>query len=181
MKKYYKQLTLLALAVTFAAPGIMAYLFYKHPTWLGGTKTNKGRLLASPIHLELFDDSSKWKLVYWEPNGCDKDCLDELNTLGRIRLALGRKLYQVDEWLLLNKQNKVEADELRPIFKEQDIHVASMKKTEALKLEKLPKEEAIFIVNPDNYVILTYKIGGNPDDIYKDIRILLNTSKMKSG
>ncbi|KTD75520.1 hypothetical protein [Legionella waltersii] len=180
-RQHFKYLTLLILAMTFAAPGIMAYLFYQHPTWLGSAKTNRGRLLASPIQLEVFNGNPKWKLVYWKPEGCDKTCLNQLNSIGRVRLALGRKLYQVDEWLLLDHANKLEASELRPIFKEQDIHVTTIKKLEAAKLAELPKKETIFIVNPDNFIVLTYKEGGNPDDIYKDMKLLLNTSELKGA
>jgi hypothetical protein len=180
-KQQLKYFTLLILVMTFAAPGIMAYLFYQHPSWLGSTKTNRGRLLASPIQLDVFNGNPKWKLVYWKPEGCDKSCLNQLNAIGRVRLALGRKLYQVDEWLILDHTNELEASELRPIFKEQDIHVTTIQKFEAEKLAGLPKNEAIFIVNPGNFIILTYKVGGNPDDIYKDIKLLLNTSELKSA
>ncbi|HAU1182615.1 TPA: hypothetical protein JBI17_07690 [Legionella pneumophila] len=181
MKKPYKYMTLLLLVVIFTAPGITAYLFYKHPSWLGTSKVNKGILLSPPIALKPLDSSAKWRIIYWNPNSCDKTCLKQLNMLGRVRLSFGRKLYQVDEWLLLSNKDSLIAEELKPILKEQDIHVAALSLTEMSKLSTLYPEAKIFIANPDNYLILSYQPGCNPGDIYKDLKLLLNTTEIKSG
>lgn len=180
-KQYIKYITLLLLAVIFVAPGIAAYLFYKNPSWLGSSKINKGNLLSPPVALKSLDSNAKWRIIYWTPDGCDKTCLKQLNLLGRVRLAFGRKLYQVDEWLILSNKDSLLAEELKPILKEQDIHVAALSLAEMAKLENLSPHAKIFIENPDNYLILSYQPGGNPDDIYKDLKLLLNTTEIKSG
>ncbi|KGP63023.1 hypothetical protein EP47_12920 [Legionella norrlandica] len=180
-KQYTKYITLLILAAIFAAPGIIAYLFYQHPSWLGSSKVNKGILLSPPIAMKPFDNHVKWRIIYWSPEGCDKTCLKQLNLLGRIRLALGRKLYQVDEWLILSNKDSSVAEELKPILKEQDIHVAALPLIEMAKLTNLSSDAKIFVANPDNYLILSYQPGGNPDNIYKDLKLLLNTTEIKSG
>lgn len=176
--KYY---VILLLATMFAAPGITAYLFYQHPSWLGTSKINKGTLLTPPIALNSFDEKSKWRIVFLSPDGCKKECLEQLNLLARVRLALGRKLYQVDEWLVLEDQSSLLAEEIKPLLKEQDINVATLSSTEMAKLAALPPEAKVFIANPDNYLILSYKAGGNPDDIYKDLKLLLSTTEHKSN
>lgn len=175
--KYY---VLLLLATMFAAPGITAYLFYQHPEWLGTSKINKGTLLSPPIALNSFDKQSKWKIVFLSPGGCKKDCIQQLNMLARVRLALGRKLYQVDEWLVLDEQSSLVAEELKPLLKEQDINVITIPAAEMAKIKDLPAKATIFIVNPENFLILSYQAGGNPDDVYKDLKLLLSTSEHKS-
>ncbi|CAM2827645.1 hypothetical protein [Legionella worsleiensis] len=180
MKKHVtKYFVLFLLTVMFAAPGVTAYFFYQHPSWLGSSKVNKGTLLAQPIALSQFEGESKWRLLLISPDGCKKSCLEQLNILARVRLALGRKLYQVDEWLVLDEQSSGAAEALEPLLKEQDIHVTTLPAKDMAKLASLPSDAKVFIANPDNYVILSYKTGQNPDDIYKDLKLLLSTTEQK--
>lgn len=176
--KYY---ILLLLALMFAAPGIAAYVFYHHPSWLGVTKVNKGTLLTPAPVLDVFDKEDKWRLVFLSPDACDQLCLHQLDILARVRLALGRKLYQVDEWLLLGDKSSSISEESAAILKKQDVHFAQLSTAQMVILANLPAEANIFIVNPEGYLILSYRAGVNPDDVYKDLKLLLNTTEHKSG
>ena len=171
---------LLLLAIMFAAPGIAAYIFYHHPTWLGASKTNKGFLLNPPLALHSLDNKSKWRIVLWSDKPCDDACLKELDLLARVRLALGRKLYQVDQWLLLDNRQHPLTDNAQNFLKEHDFHFSSVSPEDKTSLASFAENTRIFIVNPDNYLILTYQLTANPDDIYKDLKLLLNTTE-KSG
>ena len=177
VNKYY---ILLLLASMFAAPGIAAYVFYQHPAWLGSAKVNKGTLLNPPVALSSLDNQSKWRIVFWSPALCDEACLKQLDMLARIRLALGRKLYQVDQWLILGDETAPLSDEVKAILKERDFHVTQLPLNEKEKLTTLSPAPKIFIVNPDNYLVLSYQSQVNPDDIYKDLKLLLNTTERKS-
>ena len=95
-------IVLLLMLALFIAPGLSAYLFYNHLTWLGAAKTNKGELLNPPILLTKLGMDAKWRLILWSPTGCAQECIQQLDKLARIRLALGRRLYQVDSLLLLS-------------------------------------------------------------------------------
>jgi hypothetical protein len=178
ISKYY---ILLLLAIMFSAPGISAYLFYQHPTWLGSSKVNKGILLSPPIALKSLDGLSKWRIVFWIPTVCKKTCLKQLDLLARVRLALGRKLYQVDQWLILGDDESQRMKQIKPLLKERDFHVARLTSDDLVKLNAISPEATIFIVNPDNYLILSYQSPLKPDDIYKDLKLLLNTTETKSG
>lgn len=178
LSKYY---ILLLLAIMFAAPGISAYIFYHNPSWLGASKINKGTLLSPPVVLKTLDDQSKWRIVFWNPGVCEQACLKKLNMLSRIRQALGRRLYNVDQWLILGDKVSSISDNVKVILKEQDFHVAELSPDEMSKLVTTASEPQIFIANPDNYLILSYKAQANPDDIYKDLKLLLNTAELKSG
>lgn len=178
LSKYY---ILLLLATMFAAPGIAAYFFYQHPTWLSASKVNKGTLLSPSVALKSFDGQSKWRIVFWSPDICDKACLKQLDILARVRLALGRKLYLVDQWLLLGDEPAPTNNEIKTMLKEQDLHVAQLTSDQQVKLTAVASDAKIFIVNPDNYLVLSYQSPVNPDDIYKDLKLLLNTTETKSG
>lgn len=179
MKKHLsKYLILLLLAVLFAAPGITAYFVYQHPQWLSSSKVNHGTLMTPPVPLSLFDKSTKWRMVYWNHGACAKPCLEQLDKLARIRLALGRKLYLVDQWLIVDNLQDL-SESVKKFLKERDFHLAQLVTADASKIQSLNKK--IFIANPDNYLVLSYPASVQPDDIYKDLKLLLSTNETKSG
>ncbi|TAL65134.1 MAG: hypothetical protein EPN84_02050 [Legionella sp.] len=174
-KKTSKFQILLLLTTMFAAPGLAAYLFYTHPQWLNSTSTiNKGSLLNPPTVLKSLDTAKKWRIVYWSPKSCGKVCLKHLDTVARSRLALGRKLYDVDQWLILGSHAKPLSPELLAQFKDQDFHTAQLSEGDQDSMSVLPPHSRVYLANPESYLILSYESRFNPNDVYKDLKILLN-------
>jgi len=178
LKKYY---TLLLLAVLFAAPGLVAWFLYQHPTMVGVSKVNKGILLTPPVSLHAFNNEHKWRLVLWAPKGCGTHCLQSLDKIARIRLALGRKLYSVDQWLLLGHKAPLVSSKTNAFLKEGDFHFSILSEKQTNQLTKLPAENKLFIASPDNYLILAYTLRANSEDVYKDLKLLLNSTEQKNG
>ncbi|RUR08362.1 hypothetical protein [Legionella sp. km772] len=176
ISKYY---TLLALICLFAAPGIAAYLFYSHPTWLGSARTNKGNLLSQPIELASIAKKDKWRIMLWVPNTCDSSCLKQLDMLARVRLALGRKLYLVDQLLVVDK-NSISAL-MEKELTARDFMVQELSATDKQQLAPFGNEARIFIMDPERYLVLSYQSDVKPDDVYKDLKLLLTTYETKKG
>jgi len=167
-------IVLLLLVALFVAPGVSAYLFYNHLTWLGAAKTNKGELLSPPLLLAKLGMDAKWRLILWSPAGCDQDCMQQLDKLARIRLALGRRLYQVDSLLLLGGEAPPLTTAFADSLREQDIRVL---KLSAEDQHRLPTNPELFIMNPDDYLVLAYQPTTKPADIFHDLKRLLNTKE----
>ena len=176
--RYY---ILLLLATMFAAPGISAYLLYQHPNWVGSTKVNKGALLSPPITLNALGNQAKWQIIFWSPDACKQTCLKQLDMLARVRLALGRKLYLVDQQLILGDEHSALNEKIKSALKERDFHVTQLSGDDKIKLNTISSEPQIFIANPDNFLILSYQSQVNPEDVYKDLKLLLSTTEKKSG
>jgi hypothetical protein len=176
--KYY---ILLLLATMFAAPGIAAYVLYQHPDWVASTKVNKGTLLSPPVTLSSLGNQSKWQIIFWSPGACKQTCLKQLDMLARVRLALGRKLYQVDQQLLLVDEHSALTKKTKSALKERDFHITRLSEDDKIKLNALSSDPQIFIANPDNFLILSYQSQVNPEDVYKDLKLLLSTTEKKSG
>ncbi len=164
---------LLLLALLFATPGISAYFFYMHPSWLGNTTTNKGILLNPPVLLAHAKTSSKWQLLLWSPTACEQSCIAELDKLARIRLALGRHLYKVEPQLLLSAGTPPLSESLVKALHEQDFHTVRLSRSEREKMPALPDHLEIFIVNPDAYLVLAYQPTVKPEDIFHDLKHLV--------
>ncbi|MCA0402641.1 MAG: hypothetical protein LCH30_02475 [Proteobacteria bacterium] len=172
-KSNLKYLTLLLLALVFIAPGLSAYFYYNHPEWVTAKTTNKGMLLSPPILLSKeMQKGDKWRLILVERNDCEKDCLQELDKLARIRLALGRHLYEVEQWLVIDKE-KPNLNELRVQLKTTDIQLRPLEKE---SIERIPANLHLypfFIVSPEGYLILAYPKEVKSADIYHDLKQLL--------
>jgi cytochrome oxidase Cu insertion factor (SCO1/SenC/PrrC family) len=175
--KYY---ILLLLIAVFTAPGITAYVFYQHPQWLGSQKINKGTLLNPPVAMDTFAGKAKWRIVYWSPTLCDAVCVQQLDTIARMRLALGRKLYQVDQWLILGDKTSILSADLLSATKELDFQVAPLSNADETVQATLSSKAKVFLADPNNYLILSYEVPVNPNDVYKDLKLLLNATE-KNG
>lgn len=176
--KYY---ILLLLVLMFAAPGIAAFMFYQHPSWMSTATINKGTLLNPPIVLNSLEGTEKWGIIFWNPDACDNACMKQLDILAKIRLALGRKLYQVDQWLLLGNESPSLSQKQQSLLKEIDFKVTRLSANEIDDERALFSKAKIFLVDPHNYLILSYSSQVNPSDVYKDLKLLLNTTENKNG
>ncbi len=180
----------LLLALLFFAPGLTAMYFYQHPQWLSGHSTNKGNFVnpALPISslnklhtsTKLTANMPKWHVVLWRPDACDETCVTQLEQLARVRLALGRRYYEVDEVLLMGELSTPLSSELKAKLGEQTIEAVYLPQMESEALAKESPGQRIFIANPQGFLVLSYAVTAESDDIYHDLKQLLTTTQTKS-
>lgn len=167
---------LLALVLLFAAPGLLALVFYKHPAWLAALPTNKGEFIRPAMPLKILDNpKDKWSMVLWCPAGCDTTCVKTFDQLARTRLALGRRLYQVDLWLLQAANTSVCSAEAKQAFEKQDVNLRTVSVDEKNEAVLLQQDMKIFLVDPDNYMVLQYSPMNKPEDVFHDLKRLLSS------
>lgn len=169
LQRHY--IALFILILLFSTPGLLAYLFFHHPEWLGAARTNKGVLLQPPAQFPSLSEKKKWHLILWQPKGCQQQCLQHLDKLARIRLALGRRSYQVQTLLVLNKQAEPLDQTVMNTIKENDIHIVHLSQND--KPSVFSTNPQVFIGNPNDFLILSYLDKAKPDDIYHDLKKLL--------
>ena len=167
-----KRMTLVLLLVIFMLPGLCAYWLYQHPNWLSPVTTNKGRLLVPPVLLSSLPKTSKWGVLLWNPGRCTAVCRQQLNKITRIRLALGRRFYEVNLWLVTDNSKTVRMSKTNNLLKKQGIT--------PLVVQQAPNglhESQVLIVDKDNYLILSYPLEANPADIYTDLQRVMNLQR----
>ena len=165
---------LLLLVFLFAAPGLSAYFLYFHPQWLSSTTTNKGELLNPPVLLTELGKHSKWQLVLWSPGTCEKSCMEQMDKLARVRLALGRRLYEVDLSLLQGADaGPTNAGSATNTLQEPGVSMVRLSNNESVRLSGLYKNPTLFIANPEHYLVLVYPVTAKADDLFHDIKLLL--------
>lgn len=154
----------------FAAPGTIAYIVYLHPEWIS-SRTNHGQLLQPPPILQQMSQSEKWQLLYWTPQACTQDCLQRMDDLAKLRLALGRRLYYVDLVLASQTARSTASQTTQNLLETVDGHWAQLAGKEA---EILGSQPAIYLVNPQGYVILAYSSDQSLKDIFQDLQKMVH-------
>ncbi len=163
----------LLLVFLFAAPGLSAYFLYFHPQWLSATTTNKGELLKPPVLLPELSTKPQWQLVLWSPDVCDTSCIAQLDKLARIRLALGRRLYDVDLCLLQGPEAKPLSASLANTMQQPGMSMVRLSADASQKLSTSHRQPELFIANPEHYLVLAYPLTAEADDLFHDIKRLL--------
>ena len=102
-----------------------------------------------------------------------KDVPSTIDNLLRVRLALGRRLYDVDLVVL----QKLSAGELSPQQKkfllENNVQVVKVEENVLSQYVFFNDLQAVFLVNPKDYWVLRYNNVSNLDEIYQDLKKLL--------
>lgn len=175
MKRFYRAYLIpMALVLIFTAPGILAYVFYQHPAWyLRATKTNKGTLLAPPLLVSPSKKSAKWRMLFWSPQVCSATCMAHLEQLARVRLAFGRRLYDIEVGVLLKAEAPVLSAANAALLKQADIRVFRLDRS--MLQGSLPPVSRIYLENPSGYLILAYSPKTASSDIFYDMKHLFNT------
>ena len=165
-RRYY--VILLLLVFLFSAPGLSF-----HPHWLSGATTNKGQFIRPPLVMNALNADSKWRLILWRPAACDASCMTQLDKLARIRVALGRRLYDVDLVLLMSANVSSISGAHAKILSEQSVSDVRLSASESDKMTPMYSKPMFFIANPDHYLVLAYQTSSQPDDLFHDIKLLL--------
>ena len=164
---------LIALVLIFLTPGICAFFFYSNPTWLGGVETNRGVFIKPPVLLSMLPKNDKWRIALYSPQKCDIECMGNLDKLARVRLALGRQLYNVDVCLLLDSKSPDLSEKQTELLQDVGSHVLKFAATSQEHKNIFSDKPAFYIISPENYVVLSYKVTSPPDDIFHDIKQLV--------
>ena len=172
-----KKLIIVFLVLIFMMPGVCAYWFYEHPNWLSQASTNKGQLLTPPVLVQALPKSAKWGIALWNPGPCGDTCLQQLNKITRIRLALGRRFYDVRLWLITTEDAGIHGAPPVDLLQKQGITSVILSTKNLEKLPLLGSNPRVFLVNPKNYLILSYQLAANPADIYTDLQRIMNLQR----
>lgn len=191
-----QQITLLGIIALFMGPLILAMLM--RSSWWefqpAGQK-NMGHLLQPPIQLSLNQAqgiSGKWLILYVLDQPCAKQCIDHVTALRQIHRAAGRNSEHLA--IILLKQHPVDTTlqtRLESIYPEfillpdpAGTAMTTLDSVNAIVADMSGDSSAIhtYILDPMSNVILAYGASARPDDIYKDLKLLLKWSERgKSG
>jgi len=146
-QKKRKIMILGCLIIIFFLPGFLAIWFYQHPIQFKNT-LNHGKLLSPPIRIPNLK-SKNWQWIIWCPKKSALICAVTLDKLSRIRLALGRRWYDVTVNIVYPENQRIRG-----------VSLATSK-------------PAIWLMDKRGFVVMTYAVSAASQDIFSDIKTLL--------
>ncbi|MEO1925221.1 MAG: hypothetical protein ABGY08_04410, partial [Gammaproteobacteria bacterium] len=126
----------------------------------------------------------KWSLAYVAAN-CNKACMDNVYLMRQTHVSMDKHSLRVQKVLLLTEQPVGELKELLADFKGQQIINNDLIDVDEL-LNKFRLNESdkpldahrLYIIDPLGNLMMSYELGANPRDIYKDLKKLLRGSRI---
>lgn len=182
------RLTLIVLIVLFSAPVVLAVLMQS--PWLRyepRATRNHGQFVEPPLQIagKLFDPAGSlvrfepqanlWTLLYRLPEPCESACLERLDLLHRVRLAMGRHIDRARVLVLIEPGTAWPPAGLRSPA--QHLHPVLAGGPLALDWTLGDTEINLHLVDPEGHVILRYPEPALPTGIQRDFQRLLNWSK----
>lgn len=193
--KKNNKITLLLLIVIFISPLALSWYVFNYTDFLAMRGTsNKGDLidparplgdlvLVDPLNDERHDSLyGKWSLVYVS-RVCEDECMETVYTIRQIHSMMDKHSLRVQRVLFLTDQSVEELKEKLTDYAGQlIIDNSQIDKNLLISKFKLGKEDdpaqanRVYIIDPLGNLMMSYKSGTNPREIYKDLKKLLRAS-----
>lgn len=168
-----KNLSLIILVALFIIPGVAAVTVYKSLGWFSLQTTNRGEFIKPPLLLTELKKNKKWHLLYYKRGSFDERCMGDIDKVVRIRLALGRMLYNVDLVLVLPSYAQSLSEEQEKILQDANVFVLKLPSTNRDYQYIFAGERGFYIVSPENHMILKYAADVASEDIFQDLKKLV--------
>ena len=155
----------------FVLPSLLAVFLFYNPWQFSLSHVNKGLLLTPPKQVETIKAISqdKWLLLLVVESSCHDECLKTLDKMKRIRMALGKDMYRINQALVSTQT--LPAEKIKRLGEVKGLD------TQVVKLGE-PMTAGIYIQDPLGNIMLTYSPEVKPNDVYSDLTRLLKVSKI---
>lgn len=166
--------TLWILIILFSLPWVGAYYLNHHSSWLKQlSTTNYGRWVSPAVVWNIGEHHARpWQLVLWMPKGCDQSCLDNLNQLAKVRLAMGRKVYLLDVGVVLPGSQPLSETRLKDC-QTLDIRVNYIDDEQAAIWRNRFVNHPIILFSPEHQSLLMYSLHPDSKKLYHDLQQLI--------
>jgi hypothetical protein len=171
--KNRKHIQILILMLVFIMPMLGAIYLTKNPQILQRyTSTNYGKWAPHSVPWPLPTNNRPWQLVLWQFEGCHDACMQQLGDLAKIRLAMGRKVYDLNLWVVV-PQTKPLSEEQTKFLQNHDIQVGYFDEGASKQWQGVFGESPIVLVNPEKEVLLMYRMNPHAKKMFHDLQLLI--------
>lgn len=185
MSQRRNRATLVAIAVLFFAPLLLAVLMQSHWWSYGPAETvNRGTLVQPPVPVQG-DGGAPWRVVHVLEASCVAACERAVTGLRQMHIAAGRHREAITVELV-GEQGLEEAERVRlqAIYRDFVLTAPAPPPLADALAEAARRawpeggEQAgrSFLIDPRGNIILAYARGTDPNDLYRDLQRLLKWS-----
>lgn len=196
-KRGNPRLVFIVLVLLFSAPLLSSWIIFNYTDLIDSGGMQHGDMYDPLVKLPdvelrnpLADEDvgatlyGKWTLLYMNSGACGEDCDFKLYSLRQIRLALSRYARNLQRVWMTDLQDE---SLLRQALNDYaGTLVLNSRATEELApgdfamppLDDPLSEDAIYVIDPEGYLVLRYREGVEPGGIISDVKRLLKTSSI---
>ena len=182
---------LIALVAVFIAPVLVAFF------WQSTGYVNRGRLIEPPrlvsdLAMNMIDGramvlsslTGKWTYVYFSHEVCDQTCNAVIESLVRIRLSRGKHKDRIQFLVaIVSPSAPPSSDESvsHPTALTAYIEKSALgrwRKAFGVEGSAPPEAGRIYLLDPLGYLMMSYPLAIDPNDIRKDLARLMRVSRV---
>jgi hypothetical protein len=175
---------LLIVAAVFFVPFLGAILLHS-AGWRPGEQVNRGTLLSPPAYMPPFQATIRgarapapregtWKVLVIGRDGCESGCRQALDDTRRVVDLLGHDRDRVQRVLVATRRLDVSMVEShRDLI---GLDAAAAPNPALLAPFAEAPDGAVFVVDPQRYIMLRYEPGQDAKDLFDDLKRLLKYS-----
>jgi len=170
-----RKLTTLLLVVLFAAP-VLAAMVLRVTGWSPSATSNHGELVRPPVPVTwpagVADAASDhWVLLAVAPSTCGQSCIDLVDELVHVHVALGRDEHRVTLML-------AGPDELPGLMRDAPVNLAGRALLEQLPDSVPATPGTVLVVDPRRFLMMRYPPGFDAKGLLDDMERLLRYSRV---
>ncbi|MCF6288854.1 MAG: hypothetical protein L3J53_06425 [Proteobacteria bacterium] len=178
------KLSVVGLILLFAVPVIVAIVMNsKLIEYSPSSFKNHGDFIQPPIKItdegDLNQYESFWTVVYQHAGACDKECLNMLDTLYRIRLTRGHKMTKVKLLVLYPEGSEFDIPAQYTSIAKQTYGIDSNLAEILTNLSPLSlgANKGLYLLAPEGFLMMSYPVDFAPEDVIDDLGLLLRARK----
>lgn len=189
------RLTLVAIALMFMLPVILAWVVRDDPSMMGVDQTkNYGQLIQPAVPVDLSQllnrekDSAikgvkgRWTMLHVDLDGqCDAACDDAIKAMQQVHILLNKDMPRLERRVMFIGQPNAELSE---VWAERDssLRVIKWNKSDTENLSKLldiPLQDGmILVMDPLGNIMMHYPQDFDPYGVQSDLRLLFKASQI---
>lgn len=171
--KNKKHIQIILLVVVFIIPTFVAYFLTKNPSLMqASATTNYGEWVPKTIPWPLEDKKRPWQLVLWQSKGCQDECMRQIGELAKIRLAMGRKVFDLNLWVVVPQRYQLKGEHIK-FLQNHDIQVGYFDEGIEKQWNEIIANTPIVLINPEKEALLMYPLNPQPKRLFHDLQLLI--------
>ena len=178
------KLSIVALIMLFLTPLIIAIVM--NSNWIDyqpSNMKNRGDFIQPPIKITENDNLKAyegfWTVVYNHTGICENDCKQMMDLIYRVRLTKGHKMDKVRLLVLHPENSELEIPPQYASIESQSYNTDTVlsKTLSELSINSLTDNKGLYIIAPEGFLMMSYPKDFVPQDVIKDLGLLLRGRK----
>jgi hypothetical protein len=180
--KNKNRLTILVVFLLFAIPVVVAYVLGSGMIEFNPDSTkNHGVFISPPVKPADYTDADwvntlpdHWTLIYRTPDVCDEACFEWEDKLHRFNLTLAQNADKLELMLLARDFDFSREDPFKHIKKVATLGETTLNDVfDDLSEQSFGQGEGLYVVAPEGYLMMAFTPDNEPQDIIKDLKLLV--------